>query len=181
MNVDGRRRPPGANADASSLLALPPSHRASRTRPTCFTKVFEPNKPTHRAPPGRLCAAGCAGSSSPPCPRGFSPEPETETCSWFYCFLPSTASCAAAAAAVLLLLLVVAGVVVVVAAASLALVPAPLSGRHLRPGPANEQVTRVANESQAIGVSPVAVLPQLSAAMLVTRHVTSRDSQLSGF
>lgn len=72
----------------------------------------------------------------------------------------------AAAAAVVL-----AGAVVA-AAASLGLVAASLSGRHLRPGPANKQVTRKANESQAISVSPVEVLPQLSAAMLVTRHVT---------
>lgn len=35
-----------------------------------------------------------------------------------------------------------------------------------------KQVTRKANESQAIGVSPVELLPQLSAAMLLTRHVT---------
>lgn len=60
----------------------------------------------------------------------------------------------------------------VVVAASLGLVDAPLSGRHRRPGPANEQVTRKANVSQAIGVSPVELLPQLSAAMLLTRHVT---------
>lgn len=54
----------------------------------------------------------------------------------------------------------------------LCLVVAALSGRHRRPGPANEQVTREANESQAIGVSQVELLPQLSAAMLLTRHVT---------
>lgn len=60
----------------------------------------------------------------------------------------------------------------VVVAAFLGLVVAALSGRHRRPGPANKQVTREANESQAIGVSPVELLPQLSAAMLLTRHVT---------
>lgn len=38
-----------------------------------------------------------------------------------------------------------------------------------------------ANENQAITVRPVELLPQLSAAMLGTRHVTSRDSQLCGF
>lgn len=52
------------------------------------------------------------------------------------------------------------------------LLPLLFSGRHLRPGPANKQVTRKANESQAISVSPAELLPQPSAAMMVTRHVT---------
>jgi len=37
------------------------------------------------------CAAGCAGSASPPYPRGFSPALETETCSWCSGFLSAYA------------------------------------------------------------------------------------------
>lgn len=37
---------------------------------------------THRAPPGRPCAAESAGAASPPCRPGSSPGPGTRTCFW---------------------------------------------------------------------------------------------------
>lgn len=42
-------------------------------------------------PLDKPCAAGCAGSASPPYPRGFSPALETETCSWCSGFLSAYA------------------------------------------------------------------------------------------
>lgn len=111
-------------------------------------------------PPDRLYAAGYAGSSSPLYPRGFSPAPWTETCSWFYFFLPLTAS---------LVAVVVAGVVL---DASLGVVDSDLSGRHLRPGPANGQVTRKANDIQANCVSRAATSAQRRHGSYTSRHVT---------
>lgn len=59
----------------------------------------------------------------------------------------------------------------VVAAASLGVVTAPLSGRHPRPGP-GEQAGDEGKLTRATLAVSVESLPQLSAAMLVTRHVT---------
>lgn len=113
---------------------------------------------TYPAPPDRLYAAGCVGSASPPYRRGFSPAPETETCSWFYCSPSSSARAC------------VAEVVSVVAVASLGLVPAALSGRHLWPW----WLGRLSKASQAIRVSPLlsCYLSTAPPCCPTSRHVT---------
>lgn len=115
-------------------------------------------KPTHRAPPGRLCAAGCAGSFSPPYPRGFSPAPETETCFSSYCLLPLAANSAAAASLAVVALLSQAVIV----------------GLALRTSRWRGKLTQA-----RLSVS-VQRRCYLSPAPPYCLHVTSRDSQLSG-